>query len=74
MKKLSKETFPVGYVGQQTTKQSIAQKDMDLLKHLEEQIKKLSSFLRWVRTFLDGAQPASNKVMQLTCKAKMPAQ
>lgn len=47
---------------------------MDLLKHLEEQIKKLGSFLRWVRTFLDGAQPASNKVMQLTSKAKMPAQ
>lgn len=47
------------------------EKDLDFLKQLEVQIKNPGSFMRWIRTFLDRAQWASDRVSWLTSKPKL---
>lgn len=54
--------FSIGYVGQTITKHYHTEKDFDLLKQQEVQIKKPGLLIKWVGTFLDGTQPASDRV------------
>lgn len=63
--------FPVGYVSQLATKHYHTEKYLEFLKHLKVQIKKPGSFMGWVITSLDRAQPASDRVAGLTSKAKV---
>lgn len=47
------------------------EKYLEFLKHLKVQIKKPGSFMGWVITSLDRAQPASDRVAGLTGKSKV---